>query len=377
MKILLAILVLSFFAGCRESNSSKEEKDKDIVTDSEIADDEDFYENDYSDSDLTQDIEIATDSEIISDTDKENDTDIVPECDVPQAPVLEIIHKGAVLNFTTKTNSSISVSVAKGSAQTFGEFEEKSSVTFSETGTFTVFAKLNNNKCLDVFSAVYEVRETYPPKAGDAGTTAVPKNDPAIVAWAEKVESINYGESVTDDFKTPEKALGKASDDAFDIVSLGDKGEIVLSFKNPISDNDGYDFAVFENSFSDLFLELAFVEVSSNGSDFVRFFSSYLGTDEISPYGTLDPTLVGGFAGNYRQGFGSPFDLSNLKNTNEVAAGLIDLQKIYFIKIIDISGNGEESDSFGNTIFDPYPTKESAGFDLDAVGVIKTQKTVI
>ncbi len=33
-------------------------------------------------------------------------------------------------------------------------------------------------------------------------------------------------------------------------------------------------------------------------------------------------------------------------------------------------GDGSSTDSLGRVIFDPYPTEQSAGFDLDAVGVI-------
>ena len=34
---------------------------------------------------------------------------------------------------------------------------------------------------------------------------------------------------------------------------------------------NSWDFCVFENAFNDSFLELGFVEVSSNGNDFYRF----------------------------------------------------------------------------------------------------------
>jgi len=36
----------------------------------------------------------------------------------------------------------------------------------------------------------------------------------------------------------------------------------------------------------------------------------------------------------------------------------------------DLVGDGSESDSFGHPIYDPHPTQTSAGFDLDAVGVL-------
>jgi len=56
----------------------------------------------------------------------------------------------------------------------------------------------------------------------------------------------------------------------------------------------GFDFAVFENSFNDSFLELAFVEVSSDGINFVRFpATSNTQTDvQITGFGTIDPTYI-------------------------------------------------------------------------------------
>ena len=41
------------------------------------------------------------------------------------------------------------------------------------------------------------------------------------------------------------------------VVSLGEGGTITLRFEPPISDGDGDDFAVFENSVVEGFLELA------------------------------------------------------------------------------------------------------------------------
>jgi hypothetical protein len=63
-------------------------------------------------------------------------------------------------------------------------------------------------------------------------------------------------------------AIGPAN---LDIVSLGDSGVATLTFSSPIANGLGPDFVVFENGFLDpandsfAFLELAFVEVSSDG----------------------------------------------------------------------------------------------------------------
>lgn len=156
-------------------------------------------------------------------------------------------------------------------------------------------------------------------------------------------------------------------------VSLGDSGIAILTFPQPIKNELGPDFAVFENGFSDGFLELAFIEVSSDGTNFTRFpATSNTQTDtQIGPFDALgDATLLNNLAGKYRANFGTPFDLEELNGI----PGL-DISAITHIKIIDvvgmISGNHIQYDSNGNAINDPYATAfPQGGFDLDAIGVI-------
>jgi hypothetical protein len=205
----------------------------------------------------------------------------------------------------------------------------------------------------------------YPPAAGKAGSDAISKDDPAFVNWASGYSNITYGTDVDATWKTPAKALGKATTDAFDIVSLGNKGTMTLWFPNPIADGPGADFAVFENSFDDSFLELAYVEVSSDGVNFFRFPSVSLTAAKVGGFGSVDPTNLSGLAGKYRGGYGTPFDLAGL-----AGSPLLDKGNVCFVRIVDIKGDGSEQDSAGRVIYDPYPTIGSAGFDLDAIGVI-------
>jgi hypothetical protein len=127
---------------------------------------------------------------------------------------------------------------------------------------------------------------------------------------------------------------------------------------------------VFENAANPGFLDLGFVEVSSDGATFARFDTAYLGETPVDAFGTHDTTLMGGLAGKYHQGYGGPFDLNTLANKPEVLDGRVDLLDIRYIKIVDIPGDGSVLDSFAHPIFDPYPCVQSAGFDLDAVGVM-------
>ena len=111
----------------------------------------------------------------------------------------------------------------------------------------------------------------FAPAAGQPGTTAISMNSPSFIGWAVGFENYLPGANVDAGFKTPNLALGPATGVSTDTVSLGDSGSITLTFGRPIINGLGADFAVFENSFSDTFLELAWVEVSSNGTQFFRF----------------------------------------------------------------------------------------------------------
>ena len=210
---------------------------------------------------------------------------------------------------------------------------------------------------------------SYSPPAGQEGSQAIHMDDPAFLYWATGYEHYGIGSNVDTVWQTPALALGPASGTSFDIVSLGRAGQITMTFDPPIKNGEGWDFAIFENGFNDYILELAYVEVSSNSMDFVRFDSVSLTPDPVNGYGSLDAALIDGLAGKYRQGYGTPFDLSDLSDNTAVQSGTVDISRITHVRIIDIVGDGSCFDSQGNVIYDPYPTVGSAGFDLDAIGV--------
>ncbi|MEM1222749.1 MAG: thrombospondin type 3 repeat-containing protein [Verrucomicrobiota bacterium] len=229
---------------------------------------------------------------------------------------------------------------------------------------------------------------TFHEEAGAVDTTAVWKDDGAITAWATGYTDLIYGDAVTENFRTPEKALGKAVGDSFDIVCLGRGGQITMTFANPITDGNGFDFAVFENGFSNTFLELGWVEVSTDGVHFVRFPNFSYTASSVGGFGSVNPTNIHGLASKYRQGYGTPFDLEKLKLAYYAAIAEtdnfdsaydvefeanfphLDLNEINYVRIIDVVGDGTAFDCEGLVIYDPYPTSGSAGFDLDAVAVI-------
>lgn len=156
------------------------------------------------------------------------------------------------------------------------------------------------------------------------------------------------------------------------VLSLGDGGAATLQFASPIINGTGWDFAIFENTFLDSFLELAFVEVSSDGQRFVRFPASSLSDTTLQTwaFGYTRPEKVNNLAGKYVVGYGTPFDLEELKDS----AG-IDLNNITHVRVTDVVGSINAKyarrDASGRKINDPWPTRfPSSGFDLDAVGVI-------
>ena len=167
---------------------------------------------------------------------------------------------------------------------------------------------------------------------------------------------------------------GEPLTDPKKVMSLGDGGSVTVLFANPIFDGPSWDFAVFENAFNDTFLELGFVEVS-DGDTWARFpthsqTQTTVQIDQASPTDNgIDPTNIDGFAGKYRAGWGTPFNLSLLAGTPN-----LDLQNIIAIRIVDVVGSIDplyaRHDSDGRVINDPWPTGfNTGGFDLDAVGV--------
>ncbi len=234
--------------------------------------------------------------------------------------------------------------------------------------------------------------QSFAPQVGFEGNLAIHKDSIVFVDWAKDI-IINRG---FQDIANPN--LGYTSYGAIDnalnqangnpnIISLGDNGEVIVQFNFPIVNGIGADFAVFENGFLQddnsplAFLELAFIEVSTDGIEYIRFpaVSENQTNTQIGSFEFMDARYIYNFAGKYINNYGTPFDLDELINLSQNTS--IDLNNIQYIKIIDVIGsiNTDDAtyDSQNNIVNDPYPTAfPSGGFDLDAVGVIhNTQNT--
>jgi hypothetical protein len=248
-------------------------------------------------------------------------------------------------------------------------------------------------------------------------------SNPIFRGWATEVVSYEptpYNAQRQLWWFDPSMALGpsmsnRAIEDVLNnIVSLGElsaaqiaggvlPGRITLGFAGPIVNGRGFDFAVFENGqlWGDLyFCELGYVEVSSNGEDFARFPSVSLapydsGGPAIPNYRCIDITDIYNLAGKHpnlgEEFTGTPFDLAELADEPNVLNGLVDLNNINYVRIVDIPGSGDFTDDAtqqidpctwpewdyyitNHPIYDAWPTYGSDGMDLEAIGVLYPQE---
>jgi hypothetical protein len=138
---------------------------------------------------------------------------------------------------------------------------------------------------------------------------------------------------------------------------------------------------VFENGLgtaTSLFAELGYVEVSTDGVHFARFDSISRTPAPTSPqshlYLPVDPTGIHNLAGKHANGnghdLGTPFDLAELAEHELVRQGLLSVNRIEYVRIVDVVGSGDFLDSRGEPIYDAWPTWGSGGFDLEAIGAL-------
>ncbi len=201
---------------------------------------------------------------------------------------------------------------------------------------------------------------------GEAGYGAGGGSSNDELPYAREVVSFEPGEGAGfGDDELPGVVLGPPSgrgelQGTLDVLSLGKGGSIVLAFGAlGVVDGEGADFVVFENPFwpggdpTLVFAEPGEVSVSEDGSEWHAFecdaegdglgrFAGCAGVTPTLEYDAnavvpLDPTLSGGDA----------FDLAD-----------VGLERARFVRITDVSNAG---------------ATPSAGFDLDAVGIVNVE----
>ncbi len=225
--------------------------------------------------------------------------------------------------------------------------------------------------------------QSFAPAPDSIGTTAVKNDSSCFIGWATGGTIIRGFVNISDttfvydgsnhaSYGAIGDAFGPVLNGANNIVSLGDSGIATLTFDLKIIDGPGNDFAVFENGFMDGYVELAHVEVSSNGIDFVRFSSTseIPLSPQLSNSSITDCRYINNLAGKYRTRYGTPFDLAELAGSPNL--DLMDIRYVRLIDVVgDVSGAHSTTDGFGTIINDPFPTPfHSSGFDLDGIGII-------
>ena len=206
------------------------------------------------------------------------------------------------------------------------------------------------------------------PSAVDSSALSQERVDYRLYPYAQAVVEFNPGpESGFGQELFPEIVLGPPqgfgpAHGSVDVLSLGVAGEIILDFfPREMIDGEGADFAVFENVFwpgndsSNPWKELAEVSVSDDGENWHTFTcvqensttgewpgcAGWRPTHSYAPQtDSLDPDVSGG----------DLFDLADLGLTHA-----------RYVKIRDLAQDG---------------AAPSAGFDLDAVGLISFTEIV-
>lgn len=224
--------------------------------------------------------------------------------------------------------------------------------------------------------------------------------NPLFVSWASGATYSPAAQVIAPAWTNRANALGPAEADNTHLVSLGDldqsqidagsePGRITLAFDVPIADQEGPDFAVFENTIivqatlGLIFGEMAYVEVSTDGTNFARFPGVALHTPATMytnlpggrAYAYFDPRGVYNMAGkhvNNGESWGTPFDLRDLRWHPAVVGGSVDLAEIRQVRVVDIPGSGDFLDHSvpARPVLDGWLTYGSGGADIDAVGVI-------
>ena len=199
--------------------------------------------------------------------------------------------------------------------------------------------------------------------AADASTPAVDAVDTSMLPYAREIIAFSAGAGAGfGQNDLPEVVLGppdgKGTGQAsLDVLSLGQGGQIVLGFGDKsIVDGEGPDFVVFENPFwvggdsSQPFAELGEVAVSMDGISWTVFpcDTGGDGAGRFPGCAGWSPTL------QYDAFTNLPIDLSVSGGDGFDLADL-GISEARFVRVTDLSTDGE---------------MPSAGFDLDAVGLV-------
>ena len=264
-------------------------------------------------------------------------------------------------------------------------------------------------------------------------------NDARIVSWATGWQNYIQPDPASGGFSHDNSNQSNSIDNAVlgaptdftlngttkHVLSLGHGASITLTFGQSVPRQGSWNFAVFNNAFLStapglanrgggtnyvydgqgtnlipvargnnfIWTKPAFVDVSSDATNWARFPVTYWNTDVLfqasvpdtpDHWLSQDVTMIDGLAGKYVLQYGTPFSLSTLTNAPQVISGLVDLNNIRYVRLTDVIGDGSTTDQYGNVIRSPYydgtqlpalvPTPDSStdGFCLRGVAILET-----
>lgn len=242
-------------------------------------------------------------------------------------------------------------------------------MNFESTKFLLLVALLTSCLPLGAVAGIY----SGPTDTTNAIDPAIVKTSPLFVEWANAIDASRTHFAPRGSTTISTTGFNSLGDlDATQIAAGVSPGYLTVTFPRGIRNGAGPDFAVFENGFTfgspnGLFAEFAYVEVSTDGTNFARFPSISTNTAPVQGSGAFagyDTSNVYNLAGKHADGFGTPFNLSDLISDPLVVGGLVDLNDIQFVKLVDIPGNGAFLDSQGHPILDNWLTTGSGGFDF-------------
>jgi hypothetical protein len=221
--------------------------------------------------------------------------------------------------------------------------------------------------------------------------------NPFLPGYATEVVSVvpGFAASPPADYSLFEPSGGGLSMGGTHTYSLGVGGSITLKLDPPVVNGAGTDLIVCENPFYVIgtpfsFVEAMFVEVSTNGVDFARFPTRYIGPQGTIPDFTgVPPTHYRGFAGvmpcaanpptvdplHVVAAGGDAFDLDELADDPLVLSGVVDQWFIRYVRLVDVA-TGAATDSLGTLVWD-CGNAISSSADLDAVVGVNTLQNQI
>jgi hypothetical protein len=236
------------------------------------------------------------------------------------------------------------------------------SVLAAALGLTAACASDSHDRAAPDGGAVGDASDAAPHAQHDAGQTE------SAPAYASEVVSFEPGGNAGfGQDQLPDVVLGPpmgkgTSRGSLDVLSLGVGGEIVLGFGElSIIDRDGVDLVVFENAFwpgndkSAVYADLGEIAVSEDGKSWHTFEcdpegdgkGAYPGCAGWSPTLAFDPSSLDQL--DVEQTGGDAFDLADLH-----------VERARFVRIRDLAMQGEGT---------------SAGFDLDAIGVVHAERS--